>query len=684
MANKKLSATITIGGAVASSLKSAFGAVTSETNKVGSAVRSLERQQRMLSNSIMTFGKMGKNIDGLRMKYAAVTAELNKLHATQRKISAAQAGMAAGKARMAGAATGIGVGVAAAATAFIPVAQAASFEKAMLGVAKQVDGARDSSGKLTQVYFDMAKQIQLLGREIPIATNDIAEMVAAGARMGVARKDLIEFTRTAAMMAEAFELPADELADSMGKIAGLYKIPIPAIGELADAINYLDDNAISKGGDIIDFLTRTGGAAASVKVTGKEMAALGSTLLTLGERTETAGTAINAAFAKLAAADKGTKKFRSAVAELGMTTEQIQKGMQSDAVGTLMNLMKAIGKLKPEKQLGVLVELFGVEHADTMAKLAQNTGEFARQLGLANGEAAKGSMSREFSARMQTVTAQWEVFKNVITEVGVSIGAVLLPPLNDALQAMIKIGGAVSDWVGENQLLVENILTIGGVLGGAMLAFKTFSLGIGAVTFAFNALKLAMATNPIGLLLVALTTAGVLIYENWEPLKAFFSDLWDSIKSGAESTWEFIRDDILAFTPLGPIIKNWEPIRFFMTNLFEDITAMASKAMDWIIGKIEALGNVWRDTKAFFGFGDDSTAPAAQPTTPAPALPVPAMATAGGMMAPSYTDQSTNTFQIVQQPGENADALARRISDEQERRRAVQRRSMLMDGAVTQ
>src|SRR5690606_41559861 len=69
-------------------------------------------------------------------------------------------------------------------------------------------------------------------------------------------------------------------------ISKLYGIPIPAIGNLADTINYLDDNAISKGGDIIEYMTRVGGVAGAVKIGSREVAALGSTLLTLGRSEE--------------------------------------------------------------------------------------------------------------------------------------------------------------------------------------------------------------------------------------------------------------------------------------------------------------------------------------------------------------------------------------------------------------
>ena len=51
--------------------------------------------------------------------------------------------------------------------------QYADFEDAMKGVARQVNGARDSNGQLTQTYFDMAKAIALGPvRPIPETTRN--------------------------------------------------------------------------------------------------------------------------------------------------------------------------------------------------------------------------------------------------------------------------------------------------------------------------------------------------------------------------------------------------------------------------------------------------------------------------------------------------------------------------------
>lgn len=638
MANKNLNAVITIGGAITGALKNALGTTRDKLQEIGTAVRKLEREQRMLGNGIQTFGAMGKNVDGLRAKYTAVTAEIEKTRRAQEKLRSATDGMSGARAGMASAGMALGATAAAAATAFVPVVQAAAFEKAMLGVAKQVEGARDESGKLTQVYFDMAKQVQMLGRELPMATNEIADMVAAGARMGVAKDELIDFTRTAGMMASAFELPAGELADQMGKIATLFKIPIPKIGELADVINYLDDNAISKGGDIIEVMKRIGGTAEFVKMPAKEAAALASTFLTLGSTAEIAGTAANAVMRELSIATMQPKRFQAGLKAVGMDAKKVQQDMSKDATGTILKVLDALNKLPDEKRLTVATQLFGKEYGDDVAKLSAGVEEYRRQLGLAASDQAAGSMLREHQARLASTTAQWEIAKNRVTELSVNIGSVLLPVVNQALSVFGAAASAVADFAREHPILVGNIAAVVGTLGGLFAGMKMVAFGVNAAVWAFNALKIAMMTNPIGLVVAGLATAAVLIYKNWEPISGFF------------------------------------------TGLFNNIRATVSSAIDWIMGKIQAVGEFWGKTKAFFGFGGESAPARPSPASPTPPA-VPRMATAPGAGGAVNAPQN-NTFNITQQPGQDSKALADEVARRLAEKQAVQRRSVMFDAAM--
>ncbi|MBJ7582976.1 phage tail tape measure protein [Aeromonas veronii] len=739
MANKKLSATITIGGAVASSLKSAFGSVKGGVNEVGSALRAAEKQQRLLTKAINREGWSG--IGNLDKKLKAATERVDKLRASFKRLRDVQSRQNANLDARSEYRGQVVDAVALGATVAAPVVMAAKFETAMLGVAKQVDGARDSGGKLTSVYYDMQKQIQKLGREIPIATNEIADMVTAGARMGVAKDELIGFTRTTAMMATAFELPAGELADSMGKIAGLFKIPIPAIGELADAINYLDDNAISKGGDIIDFMTRTGGVAGSIKITAKEMAALGSTLLTLGDRSETASTATNAMFQKFAAASKGSKKFKAALKEVGLSAEEVQKGMQIDATGTMLKVLEAIRKLPSDARSGVMTELVGLEHSDTLAKLVSGIEEYKKQLALANGEAAKGSMSREYYAMLETTTAQWTLMKNIVSEVAVNFGSVLLPVINDTFKAITPTVVAIADFARENPAVTKAIVGTavalvglkistmaigyaftffkGGVLsviglfyrmeagaalgaGKVTLLGKAFAavgrgvmwlgkaLGTGVVTgikalgkaFMFVGRSIiwigrALVMNPIGMIITAIGLLGYWIYENWDWIGPWFGKLWD----GIVEKFDYAAGKIKSL--IDDIKQRWESFKNLVSG---GVGSVWNSTVSTVTETGNKLGGVFQDAFKWAGFGDDkeenSTPPVPAPEQSLPQLP-PIRTNSGGKGG-QYYDHSQVTIQIAQRKGESDQAFAKRLAAELESLRGVRQRSMMTEGMIPQ
>ena len=702
MANKRLNTTITIGGSITSGLKSAFSSTEKHLTSLGRGVTRLSKEQRLLGNSIQTFGKLGKNVDGLRAKYASVTKELERLRKAQDRALRLNNARTANISRRGELRGQMFDTVALGAAAAGPVLMAVSFETAMLGVAKQLDGARDASGKLTKKYYDMAAGIQQLGRELPVSTNAIAEMVAAGLRMGVASDEVLDFVRATSQMSTAFELPEGELAENMGKIANLYKIPIPRITELADTINYLDDNAISKGGDIIDFLQRTGGVAGAVKITGKEMAALGSTLLTLGESSETSSTSVNAMFARLAAATKGTKQFKEAIGEIGLSLTKVQSGMQTDAMGTMQKVFEAISKRNPKDHLGLLVQLFGREHAPKLVKLVTGVGELHRQLELANGEAAKGSMGREFAARMETTAAQATIAKNRLAELAVNLGSVLLPTLNSLMGTLGPVVSKTATWATENPKLTKVIVgTVTALVGlkvatlAGAYAFTFLKGGVLNTLLVFNRLRTALPLvgrgialigralllNPIGLTVTAIAGAAYLIYKNWEPIKGFFTRLWDEPKKTLGEVWEWFKST-LSWTPLAMVANNWEPIKGFFTRLWADILSVFNNTIGKIQGAITSVstawgdakakvGGAWQSTKSFFSLGGDDT-PSADNT-------VPAAAAAGRAGNTNYTDNSQVTLQISQKPGESQEALAQRIMRELEKRKQVNQRSMMVD-----
>ncbi len=613
-------------------LQQNLAAVRGRLEAAGISTASLGQAQRDLRGQITSTSQA----------LAQQEARLRAVGERQRQMAAAHAqyqkGMAARNAVLN---TGVST-MAAGGITLTPIAKAVKdyvrFEDAMLGIARQVDGARDDGGKLTQVYYDMARQIKRLGEELPIPTTAIAEMVTAGARMEVPRNELIAYTRTVAMMATAFDAVPDEIAESMGKVAKNFRIPTNAIMGLADTINYLDDNAISKGSDIINVLNRISGVVSTVAMPAADAAALASTLLTLGERTETAGTAINAITQKFAAAEKGTKKFHAAVAEIGLTTQEIQKGMATDATATIFKVVDAVRKLPKDKRIGVMVELVGMEHSDTLAKLVDKPDEFRRQLELASGAKAQGSMAREFSARQETVSARWARLQNQVFNSSSASGEVLRATLVGLMDtfgnlmrrfdAFTEANPALVGWLIKGAAAAGVLLTVLGALTVAMAAalgpmviarYGMAMLGIqlgggaGIVARLASSFKFLMGVvgtlgrlfllNPIGLAIAAIGVAAYLLYKYWEPVKGFFTGLWNQVTAAFQGGLTGVLALVADWSLMGALYNVVAPVlRWFGFDLPARFSEFGANLLQGLVnGFTSRLGSV-RDT--IVGIGD--------------------------------------------------------------------------------
>lgn len=636
-------------------------------NQQRAAIRQLTQQQKgeqtQLNQLRASFYSEGIAISSASRATEQInqrTAQYNRqLAEQQRRLDAVNQAQArysrakeTGEKMMSGGMKTAAVGAATLAPVAAAVKSYSSLEDAMKGVAKQVNGLRDDSGNRTPQYEEMQRAIMDASEKLPMANGavDYAALVEGGARMGVAnsddpwqkqKADLLAFASMAAKASVAFELPADQLSESLGKIAGLYKIPTQNIEQLGDAINYLDDNAKSKGSDIIDVLQRVGGLASQLDY--KQAAALGSTFLTLGSPAEVAASATNAMVRELSIATVQSDKFLGALDEIGVNAEKVQKSMSVDAMGTIISVLEASKKLAPDKQVANLTQIFGKEFGDDAQKLANNLPELRRQIELTQGTAAKGSMNRESDINKASLSAQWQLTKTGAVNAFSSAGETLREPLMDIMLTVSKVVGSVRRWVEANPALVGSImkvtaaigallvvvgglmLSIGAVLGPMALVRLSFTtlageggiarltggvmrlggafqwlagspmqslLSVGRMVFGPLITLLAGISAPVWGLIALFAAVAVAVIKFWQPIKAFFSGFFTGLMAGLQPITQAFN---AVFAPLAPIFDSignaisgvWE----WFTKLLEPIQ-FSSEALASCTSAGETFGKV--------------------------------------------------------------------------------------------
>ena len=574
MSNKKLNAIITIGGEVAGSLRTAIGSTTSQLGKIGSEIQRVKKQQSMLGESIRTFGSMGKNVDNLRARYSGVTDELNRLTRAQEKLNHVENLRQKNADIRSGSAKVLGGAMAASATMIVPVKLAIDFESSMADVKKVFSGTDAQFKTITNEVLKMSTVL-------PMAATDIAKIVASGAQSGIAANELTKFAESAVKMGVAFDVSAEEAGQSMAEMRTAFKMSQDEVITLADKINFLGNSTPAAAKGIMEIVQRIGPLGEVGGFASGSIAALGATMRGMGVQEEIAATGIKNMMLALIAGESATKSQRSAMIDLGLDSEEVAKSMQKDAEGTTLKILELIKALPKEKQGAMLATLFGKESLSAIAPLLTNMGALEENLKKV-GDATKyaGSMNDEYKARAETTANNIILFKNKIAELGISIGSVLLPPLNIFLGKMGAVIDKVSAWSKANpelsstltKVAVGAVAVVGGiaavalavttVIGPIALAISSFSVlgssagtSIGLLTkmitpikmigTAFSVVGKAMLANPMVLAIVAIVAvvagAAYLIYKNWEPIKGFFSNLWSGVKDAFSSAWNGIK-----------------------------------------------------------------------------------------------------------------------------------------------
>jgi hypothetical protein len=313
------------------------------------------------------------------------------------------------------------------------------------------------------------------------------------------------------------------------------------------------------------------------------------------------------------------KKAEDIASAIGLSTEKF-RAMREESPEKLMNKVAATmekggeGATKLRGDLG--------KAATAFSKIGKQQDATAKAQEAVNSQFEDGtSLQKEMDIRTDTLTGQFKLLKNQISNAAVTIGDAYLPIIKDAISVVSPLIDRISEFISglsETQLLVGTLVPTVSLLVGGLAALAShygyLAPAISGVTTAFSALL-----GPIGLVVAGVAGLAAVVSgklpQIFSTVDRVFGRLPDLIDRGVSRAIGWVQNTAIprarqAFETLArrgaqaiTLLRKWLPPRIrqaiaaaeqwvrskgvpLVREGFDALAREASKAFDWLTDEL--------------------------------------------------------------------------------------------------
>ena len=502
------------------------------------------------------------------------------------------------------------------ATGIAGVKAATDWETAFTGVKKTTDATEEE-------YEQLAEGIKKMATETASSAEEIAGVMEVAGQLGIAKENLLDFTRTMVELGDTTNLSAEEAATALARFVNITGESTGNVDRLGAAIVDLGNNFATDEASIVAMSTRLASAGTLAGLTSTDILALSTAMSSVGIQAEAGGTAMTQTLTAIEAAvadfSAGTTDGLEAIAEVAnMSAEDFAAAWNERPIEAVQAFIAGLGQLDEKGESATLkldeLGMSGIRQSNMLKSLALASDVLTDAIDTSsNAYSQNTALTDEASKRYATFESQVSQLKESFKMIAIDIGETLIPILKDLME---KLKGVVSWWSnlseGQRKLIVDiglfiaalsPVLIIGGKLisavGTIMTIIPKLSGLLTTVKGAFAALNAVMAANPIILIIAAiaaLVATFIYLWNNCEEFRQFWIDLWENIKEVAVTVWNAIRDFCVeAWNAIKTTAVNvWTSIKDFFVNLWNTISTTVTNVVN---GIANFLTTAWNNIK---------------------------------------------------------------------------------------
>lgn len=507
----------------------------------------------------------------------------------------------------------------------------------------------DAFARVTRVLGDanattineLKDGIRELSTELPTSADEIAGVVEQIATLGVADKDLLDFTKVMLQLGDTTNMSAEEAGEAIAKLYNITGADVSSVDKFASTLLDLGIVSASTEKDIANMALNISSAGNLVGMTEQEILALATALSSVGLESKAGGSSISKTITEIDKAVALNSDTLATWAETaGMSVEEFKQLWSADATSGLVKVLVGMTDLsKGGENLNVLLDQLGIteiRQSDALRRLAGDEESVTKYLNVANKAwEENASLGKNAETIYDTTSSQIEILKNTFEEFARSLGEVLLPLIKSITGVLQNISKWLNSLSPTTKKVITTITSIVAVVAplligaGKLLIF--ISNIITAITPFINIIskvvlfikelwswvqaiiavvKIVLSfINPIYLAIAGVVTALVLLWKHCEPFREFIKNILDGIKKlwekFKETNWiEKLGEKFGWFgTILGGIIELIKTFIEWIGKAIQMVSDFFGGIAEWVGEKVSNIGDFISEIFSSGGYG---------------------------------------------------------------------------------
>ena len=469
---------------------------------------------------------------------------------------------------------------------------AADFEKGMSTV-QSISGATGTDLEM------LSKKAKEMGLKTKYSASESAEafkyMAMAGWKAGEMADGIEGVMYLAGATGEDLAGTSDIVTDALTAFGMQAKDTNKFVDVLAQTANK-SNTSVSMLGESFKYVAPVAGA---LKFNAQDVSTALGLMANSGIKASSAGTALRSLFTRMA---KPTKESQTAMDALGISLTDSKGNMKS--LDTIMReTRKSFAGLTESQKAQYAAALAGKTGMSGLLAIVNSADSDFNELSTAIYN-SDGACKKMYDTANNNLSGQLTILKSTVEGIGISFGERLLPYIKQGTEFIQRLADKFNSLTKAQQDTIIKVGLIAAAVGPAIFLFgrTVMVVGklvktVGMVGNAFKTAKTVMGlvtapANAVVLGLAAVVVAGVLIYKNWDKIKAAAGRLWNFVKNifqrigiSGDSLKKKLAPIGQKFSAIGEHIQGfWKVVSPLLSKIGEAVHAVFSVVIGAAIG----------------------------------------------------------------------------------------------------